>query len=75
MSLADGGRSTWLHGKPRRTKSLSCGMNLVNSVRQKEQSSAYLVLVVEGLEAYVVAKVATHLFLERKRTTNLCTEG
>jgi hypothetical protein len=50
-------------------------MNLVNFVRYKEQSSAHLVLVVEGLEAYAIAEVATHLFLKKKRITDLCTEG
>lgn len=56
-SSVDSGKSTWLHGNPRITRPLSCGINLVNFVRSEEWGLTHLVLVVESLETYTIAKL------------------
>jgi hypothetical protein len=56
------GKYTWLHGKPRITRPLSCRTNSVNSVHSEgTRCPTYLVLVVEGLETYLMTDVSVPL--------------
>jgi len=59
----DGGKkNTWLDGKPRITRPLSCRTKPMTSVcSYGEKYSAYLVLIVEALETCLVADVSVPL--------------